>query len=597
MASGRDARYCTILAAMCTAPRSRAAWVAALLAALSLTAASCITSGDSAPDLPPFPAEKSAADFPGIAYALSSERPGPPTGRVWLVGVDGATWQLARPLIERGELPVLAALVAKGAHGTLLSEEPTISPSLWATVATGVPRHVHGVLNFMERVPGTLETVAAGPPDRRAPALWELVGAAGGRSAVVSWFGSYPAESIDGYYVSKAADPARLDPRQVHPPELVERLSDVQPEWIDPQLAGRIGRNPFLERTLLEDARTLAVLRTLVADGARDLDFVAAYLSGIDVVQHVAWRHMDPASQQFPQDGPPDPTLAEVIADYYRWVDAALGEVVALLPADATLVVVSDHGAGPMMPAEAYHLQLDVLLEALGLMQGADGVAFAIDESYRHDKRIWILAAGAAPGATLPASEAPRIAESVAGRLRALRTDAGDAVFEQVDLLAETAGWDADEPALVVRFAAQALVATHIVDGAREIDFDPVRLRHSDVSGAHRPEGIVILQGPGIRPGPLPAAAHLYQIAPTVLHLLGLPQDARMLAHAPADGGVLQAALAESLVAADAIRQVAGYPGTDRSMLLRGARRSASEHPDPAREEQLERLRSLGYVR
>ena len=169
----------------------------------------------------------SDASYPGIDYPRwegTLPRPGSAGGPVWLIGIDGATWELIRPRVVRGELPVFAALIQEGAHATLLSEEPMISPALWATVATGVPRHVHGVVNFVERVRGGYETAETGPGNRHAPALWEMVGASGGRSIVVSWFWSFPAEPIRGVYVSKGFDPEKPGPGQVFPEETAEEL-------------------------------------------------------------------------------------------------------------------------------------------------------------------------------------------------------------------------------------------------------------------------------------------------------------------------------------------------------------------------------------
>ena len=64
-----------------------------------------------------------------------------------------------------------------------------------------------------------------GPAFRRAPAIWALVGAAGGRSAVISWFGSHPAERIPGHYIAKGFDPEHLQARQVHPPAFADVLA------------------------------------------------------------------------------------------------------------------------------------------------------------------------------------------------------------------------------------------------------------------------------------------------------------------------------------------------------------------------------------
>ena len=79
-------------------------------------------------------------------------------------------------------------------------------------------------------------------------------------------------------------------------------------------------------------------------------------------------------------------------------------------------------------------------------------------------------------------------------------------------------------------------------------------------------------------------------------NLLGLPQDARMLSFAPADGGVVTAALEPALLERHPIRMASRYPGTDRTALLRGGPGIDPAPPDPAREREMKKLRSLGYI-
>ncbi|HKA16350.1 MAG TPA: alkaline phosphatase family protein, partial [Myxococcota bacterium] len=75
------------------------------------------------------------------------------------------------------------------------------------------------------------------------------------------------------------------------------------------------------------------------------------YLSDIDLQCHMLWRHADP---KWP-DAPPHPARDPVIAPrhahdierFYRDVDRELGEIRKRLPADAMLVVMSDHGFQP----------------------------------------------------------------------------------------------------------------------------------------------------------------------------------------------------------------------------------------------------------
>ena len=147
------------------------------------------------------------------------------------VGVDGADWKLMAPLLERGELPTIAALRARGATGELGTFRPTHSPALWTTMVTGrSPKH-HGIPGFtslrMAGVAGALGRTHApralgfdwlyatllregrireGPvvsSARRVPAFWEIATAHGSPVSVVNLWATWPAEPVLGALVSE----------------------------------------------------------------------------------------------------------------------------------------------------------------------------------------------------------------------------------------------------------------------------------------------------------------------------------------------------------------------------------------------------------
>ena len=86
----------------------------------------------------------------------SAERPAP----VLVVGVDGFEWDVALPLLAEGRMPHLAGLMERGAYGLLETSQPTFSPILWTTIATGKQAREHGVdvfrifdsLNYVENL-------------------------------------------------------------------------------------------------------------------------------------------------------------------------------------------------------------------------------------------------------------------------------------------------------------------------------------------------------------------------------------------------------------------------------------------------------------
>ncbi len=122
---------------------------------------------------------------------------GPDAGRVVVIGIDGADWRVIRPLMERGELPNLSRIVAEGTSGVLRSMEPSASPSLWTTVATGVSPERHGIHGFVVPEPsGGVRPVTSSM--RRTPAFWNILPQFGRRAGVVGWLVTWPAEPIAG---------------------------------------------------------------------------------------------------------------------------------------------------------------------------------------------------------------------------------------------------------------------------------------------------------------------------------------------------------------------------------------------------------------
>ncbi len=55
------------------------------------------------------------------------------------------------------------------------------------------------------------------------------------------------------------------------------------------------------------------------------------------------------------------------------------------------------------------------------------------------------------------------------------------------------------------------------------INEEPIVLHRPEINGTHRPEGIFILGGPGVKSGEHPEPYSILDIAPTMLFCLGLP--------------------------------------------------------------------------
>lgn len=85
-----------------------------------------------------------------LAYSASAD-----SGRVVILGFDGADPALAAEMMDRGELPNLAKLRESGTFEPLGSSNPPQSPTAWSSFATSKGPLNHGIYDFLRRTPAT----------------------------------------------------------------------------------------------------------------------------------------------------------------------------------------------------------------------------------------------------------------------------------------------------------------------------------------------------------------------------------------------------------------------------------------------------------
>ena len=288
---------------------------------------------------------------------LSCGRHLPDRFDVTIIGIDGASWRVIDPLLAEGELPHVARLLAEGVGAPLQSRRPLVSPAVWTTIATGVPRNRHGIRSFRGARGGLVSS-----RDRRVPALWTQASAAGIRTAVIGWWATYPAEQIDGAIISERALKIRDADLQdmfrgrlsaielgtlVYPPEIADLVGEV---LATPQAPGGQERyTPEAQRDRMraeDDAIVDALARLRARMGPFGLEMVL--LRGVDVVSHFFWKFHEPDAAVYPEAERPTPDevarYGRTIADHYRHVDALLSTLGATGSRSHVVVLLSDHG-------------------------------------------------------------------------------------------------------------------------------------------------------------------------------------------------------------------------------------------------------------
>jgi len=95
--------------------------------------------------------------------------------RVFVLGLDSATWDLIIPWIEDGLMPNFSRLTRKGVWGLLESTLHPLSPPAWTSFITGKNPGKHGIYDFVVHKPDSYELLYTNGGMRRGDPFWKLL--------------------------------------------------------------------------------------------------------------------------------------------------------------------------------------------------------------------------------------------------------------------------------------------------------------------------------------------------------------------------------------------------------------------------------------
>jgi len=501
----------------------------------------------------------------GVFYAVN--HPTECRNRVFVIGIDGITFDLVKPWVESGELPNFARIMKEGAQGPLASTLPPISPTAWTAAGTGVNPGKNNVFGFFAGWHWTGSRYANTPVnsgERKCKAVWQLASEAGLPVVVVNMPVTSPAETVNGLMIS--GFPIIKDQPWVYPPSRAAEFADWPLDAHTPGMRPGEEAQTFAKLTDEESRRWRTGLRLMDSERYKLFWHV---LTITDRIQHHYWRFMD--KNHILHDPDMAKTLGSAVLDTYKRMDAALGDVMTRMRDDDVLVVLSDHGFGP----------LHTTISGPGFLKAnfPDGKLKVrpIDGIYACFK--------IRPAEYLDDGEdmQPLITqtrERLAKELRELKDPtSGKPVMQSVWVNSEIyKGPYAQEGPDVIGLEEPGYLTVNGWDYSGPGFMRRVAVTDHMYSADHRPYGVLLLYGRGIAPGSHAANAAIIDVAPTVLHLLGLPIPEQI------DGRVLTECLRTDYLAAAPIRK------TDREIVQKHWKDGASA------EEIDKQLRGLGYV-
>jgi predicted AlkP superfamily phosphohydrolase/phosphomutase len=473
--------------------------------------------------------------------------------RLFLFGVDGLTFRIIDPLIERGDLPHFQRLREEGAQGILKSTTPPLTPPAWTSIYTGLPPAKHGIYDFWNYEQTEYGPRASVMTHRKGgKAIWNILSEWGKRVIIANVPMTYPPEPVNGIMLSGYMAPD-MKANVTYPASFKEKLLAAVPHYqIDLNPAISCGQIGDLTTEVLKMTRERIAMQRLLLQESWDFFFLAHM--GADRIQHMRW---DELTRFSPRE-----------IEYYRLLDESLALALDALGPDDLLLVVSDHG----FQGARRKFYIQEYLYRCGLLKMRNenarrraelvGSIRALIRNlklqkiarrfYRQLRRRGIMELEkehhpahlpdldwSHTHAWVPSSSGALASYADIFFADSLSEDEIAALLEDLRTIRDP---ESGQPLIVEAYRESAYgtgpfapAERHLIIQSGENITLPVELGRTSLwetrgtngrgvsSGVHHPDGVLYLYGAGVKKGAHISSAHVYDVVPTILSRLNIP--------------------------------------------------------------------------
>ena len=265
--------------------------------------------------------------------------------KAFIISLDGATFEVLRPLIEQGCLPNLKAAMHNGFAAELESVVPAVTAPAWTSFMTGKHPSKHGIFGFTRFDPHDYAWKLNNAQHICSKTIWQVLSEKGRRVVVLNLPYTYPPYPINGILVCGWDS---VSARFTYPPDLSQQILKTMPEY-DPNLwlcdvmpAKSDGDcNQFVNK-LIEGAMQSTELALHFLD-EESWDVFMVHFQQSDWIQHKLWG----AIQKACDDRTDKSTRVEKVREFYKRLDECVGTLLAKVARQNPIqIILSDHGFG-----------------------------------------------------------------------------------------------------------------------------------------------------------------------------------------------------------------------------------------------------------
>ncbi len=484
--------------------------------------------------------------------------------KVLVIGLDGATWDLIKPWADKGELPTFKKLMENGVWGYLESTIPPWTIPAWNSIATGLNPKKLGFATFAIKKGYSFHPYFLFSKLSRN--VWDFLSAKNKKVCVANVPSVSSPYSLNGYIVPGWLYTGKFT---TYPSNLIVELNEVCNGYIADIIVSDVLKaekvvgslilhtdSEYIKKSNEVLKKHYLAFKYLITN--KDWDFAFLVFAEPDRIQHRFWRNKD------------------VVLSTYRELDKYLAGLLSLIDENTIVFLVSDHGFGTIeyrfnlnewLIKEGYlklkqkpnknkllsianfikNTRLFPLARKIirilpsnlseSVMKKSSPIKFedleidwknTIAFAYGVFGAIWLNVKGREPEGAVDPAEYESIRDEIIRKLKRLKLN-GKAlnvkVFKKEEIY-PGANMNDNLPDIVILPTDDGIQSI-----SPNVGYGEIFTKSS--GGEHRLNGIFLAYGKGIKKGYKIKGAKIYDIAPTILHIFGLPipndMDGRVL--------------------------------------------------------------------
>ncbi len=473
--------------------------------------------------------------------------------KVIVFGLDGGTWNLLRPWIKNGDLKTFQKLTTEGTRGSLESTYPPISVPAWPAMLMSKKPEKLNAYEFMRRANNSYKTTLNNI--KFDGAIWQILNNYNRRSYIINIpFTRLPKKKdINGIFITGPI----LNFGEITNDKEVRKLIKEFRYLIDIPHYNNKYKIRFIKEIIDRSKNQLKLVKNLLSHDWELLFYVNYYT---DIISHYYWKYLDKEHPCFIKNV----EIVNLIKDFYKILDEFIA---SLIERGDYIFIVSDHGFGPLY----YEVNLNKwLFQERFLKYRSPSTLGKLKEKYREillrvksnsylrpfiksifhflipysqklrfmternldyidwqdtkayslqSRGITINLQKREPLGCVHQKDFKRRRKEIINRILTLRDPEGRYVIEKA--------WQVEEfyqnpppqtfPDIILQYKNY-----HYVDRPNFHERNKL-FERTNFSGNHEREGIFIAYGKDIRQGHEIKDAKIYDLLPTILHILSIP--------------------------------------------------------------------------